>query len=275
MVQLPNKFRLFLVLIDQQEFTAAAEQRYWWDRYRINFTFYVNFAQRLHYLRFGDEPTVTTDGTAQELTQTKVCQLTPKGQRWVAGYRHYRLVHENFIPGVVDLKHMARICRRHPEGKPWEWILSLLDHGVQQAQQRTDMLTALLLQKHKIKLLQHLGKYDAALETLQAVFYHELSEPSSGYEGIHGWQLSQKYPSYEIQELRFFLEQLDLQLEDFLLRFGSWLQKRNMTHSCFTRLEIMAIVMFAYLDDEMSLAAVFARANARRNDESSNIISNK
>ncbi len=198
----------------------------------------------------------------------EVYLLTPKGSDYVASAQHLWFMHHFYYPDVVDLKHLLPLYKRQPALLAWQYVAELLDRGIQAAQAQGNVTVALILQKRKVRLYRQVACYPEGLACLQQVLFNELEHhvvPNVLARNAKGYLPAIKHLSrYEIQELHFFLVQLNLSLDEFLMGLSHFLQSQDMKHNVMTRMEMMRAVMLAYLEDFNGLAQLYDHVQARQ-----------
>ncbi|MFD1671814.1 hypothetical protein ACFQ5M_06900 [Agrilactobacillus yilanensis] len=263
----------------------------WHERYQINFQRYLNLAMRHGYIQVSqhltDKLASLTPAQCQEAAQAyqldaalypegqlqaEICRLaqedaallpasldagvyllTDTGARFVRGHQYLLLMDQYYFPDVINFKKLEVIRKKQPHLEPWQCLVILIDEGLDQSELYHNSMLSLLLLKHKVKLYRHLGRHEEGLLCLQEVLFYELRHAATLNLNTQIVPDLKRLTSYEAQELHFFLEQLNLPLEDFLLRFGDWLQERELPERGFTRPEMISSIMFAYLEDFNSL----------------------
>lgn len=290
--------------MNRQSVSDAKDRAFWRERYHINFQRYLNWALRQNYIQVQTSLTaklasltpaqcitaaeaygVDTNAYTQGQLSAEICKLaqadptklptaltqgvyllTDLGASFVRGHQYLLLMHEYYFPDVIDFKKLEVVRKKQPDLEPWQCLVALLDQSLEQAVSYHNLTLALLLLKHKVKLYRHLGRYQEGLVCLQEVLFCELKTLFHPSQNLRSIPDLKRLTGYEAQELHFFLEQLNLPLEDFLLQFGTWLQDRELSDSEFTRPEMISTIMFAYLEDFKSLRNLYLNIQNRNQD---------
>lgn len=195
---------------------------------------------------------------------SEVYLLTDEGAQFAAGYQYLFLMHQYYFPDVIDFKKFEAMRKKNSDWAPWQCLAALIDTALDQAALYHNVTLSLLLLKHQVKLFRHVGQYQKGLDALRRVLCYELQSNMFVTDPANDATDLKRLTSYEIQELHFFLVQLDLPIEDFLMQFDAWLLDHQISQEAMTRPEMVSAVMFAYLEDFASLNELYHHILARK-----------